>query len=136
MAVAFKEHTADVSFTVTAGTREDLFSQGVEALMQVLKPKLKESKGQESRREIFTEHVDSTSLFIEFLTEVLYLAETHRERYVDVEIAKLTDTQVVATLMGEKIEGFDEVIKGVTYHGAELIQKIDGTWEITVILDV
>jgi SHS2 domain-containing protein len=87
-------------------------------------------------REFKVESLDTTALLIDFLSEILYLTQTHKEIYNQLEIKKLTEISIEGRVKGIKIEGFSEDIKGVTYHEAYVQQKSDGKWEALVIFDL
>ena len=57
-----------------------------------------------------------------------YLAETMGSGAVffDAEFGLIEDTRVEATLLGRRVESFDDDIKAITYHGAGFRRNGDG----------
>jgi len=79
---------------------------------------------------------DHTTLLIDFLSEVLLLANTHKEIYHKVDFKKLGETELEAKLVGHKVKEFKDDIKGVTYHEAEIKQSKNGGLETAVVFDI
>lgn len=135
MGVEFLEHTADVRFRVTSSSIEGLFNESAEALMNVLKPK--EIKGAcEGERRVVLSSIDQTALLIDFLNEILSLSQLHGEVFRDFSVTKMTDKEVTVLMKTCAVTEFGEVVKAVTYHGADIKQNDKGVWEVEVILDV
>ena len=70
------------------------------------------------------------------MSEALYLTQVNKEIYNKVKFTKFTDTELEAELSGQKVERFGEDIKAVTYHGLEIKQNKDGSWQATILFDV
>jgi len=127
-------HTADVRMLVFGDSFQELFFNALLGMEKILGP-IKTNE-ETDWREFKVESLDTTALLIDFLSEILYLTETHKEIYNQLEITKLTETSIEGRVKGIKIEGFSEDIKGVTYHEAYVQQKSDGKWEALVIFDL
>lgn len=130
-------HTADVRIKVTSETLPDLFRTSLQGLNQLLKPNYNPQKFKQTISEsIDLESSDRTSLLIDFLSEVLTLSQIHKALFFDVEIKKMSDCKLSAILSGTKIEIFDEDVKAVTYHEADVMVNENGDWETTIIFDI
>jgi UDP-N-acetylmuramoyl-L-alanyl-D-glutamate--2,6-diaminopimelate ligase len=127
-------HTADVKIRAFGGNLEELFKNALLGMMEVMKPKLSGQSGKTRRIEL--KSIDRNALFIDFLNEVLYLAQANKEAFPKIKFSKFSDTELEAELVGQKVESFSEDIKAVTYHGAEIKQKNDGTWETAILFDI
>lgn len=79
---------------------------------------------------------DLGALLVDFLGEILYLIQTNKEIYYNINFKKLSDTELEGELIGQKVERFGEDIKAVTYHGLDIHQGRDGIWEATVLFDI
>jgi SHS2 domain-containing protein len=79
---------------------------------------------------------DRTTLLIDFLSEVLTLSQIHKAIFSEFDINRMTDCQLSATLTGRKVGMFDEDIKAVTYHEADITLNEDGDWETKIIFDI
>lgn len=127
-------HTADVRVTITADRLSELFADAVRALTQVMEP-----EGSSSRRDIVfgvkLEAADSTALLVDFLNEALTASHIHRVAFTDVNYQSFEPTKLAATLIGQKVRGFGEDVKSVTYHGAHVTFG-EGGWSVTLVLDI
>jgi len=99
-----------------------------------LRPKIRNQKTK--IRKIKINSPGLAAVLVDFLSEVLYLTQVNKEIYNKVKFIKFTGTKIEAEIFGQTIERFGEEIKAVTYHGLELYQKKDGTWETTVLFDI
>ena len=60
----------------------------------------------------------------------------YRAVFFDAEFGLIEDTRVEATLLGRRVESFDDDIKAITYHGAGFRRNGDGQYETEVIFDI
>jgi SHS2 domain-containing protein len=127
-------HTADLRLKVHGRSLPELFSEAVKGMMEILAP------GAETEpkvtREIRIESANLTALLVDFLNEVLTLSQTNKEVYTEVALDKLTETALRAELRGHSVRGFEEDIKAVTYHEAQVSKNVKGEWETTLVFDI
>ncbi len=116
-------------------TLESLFLDAAKGLMSVLRRGVKSNK-QKVKRNIKLQSADRTALLVDFLNEILSLAQTNKEIYSEVVLKKLSETEIEAELDGTPVENFDEDIKAVTYHEAEVKQNPEGQWETMLVFDI
>lgn len=135
MSYEILRHTADLRMRVKGRTLEELFSDAVRGMMSVLKPEVPQ-EGTRVRRPIQLEANDQTSLLIDFLNEVLTSAHIRREIYAVVLFRELAPIALHADLYGVPIDKFDEDIKAVTYHEAEVKKNRKGELETTLVFDI
>jgi SHS2 domain-containing protein len=128
------EHTADYKILVRGKTLADLFQSALIGMMDFLKPTQMEKTTVSRLLKIAS--ADHTTLLIDFLSEVLLLANTHKEIYHKVDFKKLGETELEAKLVGHKVKEFKDDIKGVTYHEAEIKQSKNGGLETAVVFDI
>ncbi len=131
----FLPHTADFRMYVRAASPEELFKEALLGMMKVLKSDL------EAFEDGISESVelkagDMTVLLIDFLNEVLTLAQTNKEIYTDVDFEAFGETHLKANLRGARVDEFDEDIKAVTYHEADVVQNAKGEWETNLVFDI
>jgi len=129
------EHPADLKIRAFGKTKEELFFNMMIGMNENMKPEIKEPI-EKTKRNIKIESPDLDSLFVDFLSEVLYLSQANKEIYFDVKFIKFTDTEIEAELFGQKVERFNEDIKAVTYHQLDARQREDSTWEATILFDI
>ncbi|MBC7256049.1 MAG: archease [Chloroflexi bacterium] len=128
-------HTADVCLRVRAQTLEALYvtaAQGMFALMR-WRPTGPERPMRESLR---LEAADWETLLVDWLSELLYLAEQHGARWVTFDLALTAPVALAAHVEG--VTGWlpERIVKAVTYHGLRLHQTDDGSWETFITFDV
>lgn len=135
----FLSHTADVRLKIEADNLEELFSIALEAMGNLIK---KDSCSIESEQKEFSESIeissiDATSLLIDFLSEVLAYTQENKIIYCYIKFEKLTDNFLKAKIFGDKkVDKFDEDIKAVTYHEAEIKKNKDNNFETIIIFDI
>ena len=128
-------HTADVRLRVEAETLEELFRDALLGMMAIVRPDYKKGK-QHTTRIIALDAPDLTALLVDFLNEVLFQSHVNKEIYTDVTFAKFDEKSLEAKLEGIPVDEFDEDIKAVTYHEADVKKNKEGQWEITLIFDI
>jgi SHS2 domain-containing protein len=123
------EHTADVRMHVQAATLETLFADSVRALMEVMRA----GEGADApHASLAVEAPDLTALLVDFLNEVLARVHTQRRGF-EPESIVLEGLRVRAVL--RPLGPFDEDVKAVTYHEAD-VRRTGGGWTTTLVLDI
>lgn len=129
------EHTADLKIRVFGKIKEELFRNALFAMMECLKAEV-QAGVKEIKKEIKISSQDTPSLLVDFLSEVLYLTQVNKEVYNNMRFIKFSDTELEAELQGKKVERFGEDIKAVTYHGLEIRQAKNKTWDVILLFDI
>jgi SHS2 domain-containing protein len=125
------EHTAEIELRVEAASLEQLFSEALRALAELLDG---EKGGEPDSHELSASAPDRATLLVEWLNELVYLAEARAfvpERVERIEVGK---TDVEALVRGRR-GASRPLVKAVTYHGLTLAEETGG-WRATVVLDV
>jgi SHS2 domain-containing protein len=135
--MSFEEisHTADVKIHARAPTLEELFSETLKALMQVMYGTT--SQG-EIQREVRIESSDIESLLIDFLSEVLFISEVESLVFSGAFL-RINGLSLIAELKGEPFDparhsGGSEV-KGISYSGLAITHDANG-YMLDIIFDV
>ena len=129
------EHTADVRLKLQADNLEELFEAALEGMAELIKQgACKEQQTQQISLD--TRSLDSTTLLIDFLSDVLTQTHIHKVVYCKATFRKFNDTAISAQLIGVPVDSFDEDVKSVTYHEAEVKKNKDGLYETVVIFDI
>jgi len=132
-----REHTADLRLFVEGDTLEELFTAAleVEGMADIL-TKQKPDETPSIKRKITLQSSDTTALLIDFLSDALYFSHTEGTVFRSVTFQNLTKTSFTAHIHGHKTNGFDEDIKAVTYHEAEVKKNSIGNYETSIIFDI
>jgi SHS2 domain-containing protein len=126
------EHTADVGLRVWAPTLDELFSEAALAMVALM--------GTPTSTEPRSEHLeleaaDLEALFVDWLSEVLFLFEARELVPRDVRVRVSREPwRVAATIEGVSavdLEQTGPAVKAVTFHGLEVSET-----EAKVYLDV
>ena len=126
-------HTADVRVRVTAPSIDELFRDAVRGMYAVMRGV---AGGTSIEREIVVEDsADRTALLVDFLNEVLGRAHIGRERFDEMTFTRLDETSLTAKLTGTAPAEFEEEVKAVTYHEAE-VRFAGGEWETMLVFDL
>lgn len=128
-------HTADLRLELSGKTLEELFISGAEALARILKPNYEAGiVNYELSEKIKIKSLNINTLLVDFLNEILAKSYINKAIY-KVKLLKLKDGIAEAELIGQKVGGFNEDIKAVTYHEAD-IKKEKGILKTKLILDI
>ena len=127
------EHTADRAFTVRGRDLPELFARAAQALATI---QGQPAGTQETvRRKVELSGVDLETLLVNWLNEILYLQDVHKESYSRFQVHAISDTALRAYLYGEANSSIRRIIKSVTFHGLKVERLPDG-WEASVVVDV
>ena len=131
------ERTAEIKVRCFGQTLEELFASAVKGLAAVVtgSEKFEFEQGLVCKKSVTVSDDDLERLFVEFLNEVNYYMEIDKVVYFEVDIKKLTDSQVEAELTGYQIPIRLE-IKAVTYNDLVIKQLKDGSWLAEYVVDI
>ncbi len=128
------QHTADWSFRAYGRDLTDLFANAAHALF-ALEGASSRASVPGTQRDTRVEGIDYESLLVNWLNELLFLQEEHREVYDSFTISRLAPTELVAQIVGKPREKMDKIIKAATFHNLKIEQTKDG-WQATLVVDV
>lgn len=134
---SYHSHTADVIMKVRADTLNELYETAMRGTSNLLKNNFcNQILAGSSEKKIVVRSVDRIALLIDFLSEVLLSSHINKAIYCNLNIVKLTDQEIEATISGSSVEYFDEDIKAVTYHEANVFKHKNNQWEASIIFDI
>ncbi len=131
-------HTADVRLHVTASSLEALFEEALRGLIDVMgarRAPLPVGAHGVRPESVELDSLNVTALLVDFLNEALVRAVTRRVLYTGASFASLGETHLQATLTSVPAESFDEDVKAVTYHEAE-VRRDGERWTTMLVLDI
>jgi SHS2 domain-containing protein len=126
------QHTADIRIHITASSVEELFADAVLALMESMEPV---GRNEATSVTIEVDAPDLTALLVDFLNDLLLRCHTQRVAFEPVAVT-IRDGLVVAEMRSIRVGGFEDDVKAVTYHEAEVRQLANGSWVTALVLDV
>ena len=129
------EHTSDLCLQVRGHDLKQLFchaAQGMFSLMQG------EPAGTPDRltRVIELDALDVEMLLVDWLSELLYLAEVERVCFDTFEITTIEPTHLQATTKGRAPWRFARGIKAVTFFDLQVRRNSAGYYETEITFDV
>ena len=127
-------HTADVRLRVTAPTLEQLFIEAVRGMYAVMGAHPGDQRV-EHAIVIVDDSADTTSLLVDFLNEVLRRAHIAKEMYTRVVLSSLDETTAEVLLFGVAPASFEEDVKAVTYHEAD-VRREGEEWTTMLVFDI
>ena len=135
------EHTADVGIRARGPTLEEAFEQATLGLAEVqgaLAPGREGALGLGERVAVQVSAPDPGALLVDWLNEVLWLAETRQAAVAGVRVervgAAVASGSVVLDSGGPAPDG--TFVKAVTYHRLRVEPDPEGGWLVEVYLDV
>jgi len=134
--IEFVPHMADVRMVIKADSQEEVFKGALAGMNDLIKKDFcDQNKPTELVNELRIHSPETSCLLVDFLNEVLSLSHINKAIYCEVEFVRLGSTDMVGKVTGTSAEDWNEDIKAVTYHEAELIKMKDG-WTAKVLFDV
>ncbi len=139
MSIEELEHTADLRFRIRAPTLEGLFAEAARALMETM---YGDTGGPVTgTRTVEVSAADREALLHDFLSEVLYLAETENLVFSDADTA-IADGPPMSVRATLRAAPFDRVrhaggteVKGIAYFDLSIVEA-DGGYRLEIVFDV
>jgi SHS2 domain-containing protein len=126
------EHTADWSIRVYGESLNALFTHAAEGMFSLLDPQFESE--QTKPRNIELTAIDSETLLVSWLEELLYLLETEEVAAVKYDL-QVNENDLQASVLTRPVETMQKDIKAVTYHELE-IQEGESGLQTTIVFDV
>ena len=130
-----EHHVADVRLRVRASSIEELFRDAMRGMYALMRPEAAAEGTSVTRTIAVDDSADLTALLVDFLNEVLHRAHVAREQFHEASFTRLDETNVTAVLSGTAPASFEEDVKAVTYHEADVRQE-NGEWTTMLVFDI
>jgi len=129
-------NTVDAKLSVESQSLKTLFKNSLLGMNQLLKRDYRKNLDGDlifSEIEIFS--YDSTSLLLNFLSEILALSHSTHIIFCSIQFLVLTDKYLLVKISGTKIDKFDNDLRTVSFHNAEIIKNQNGNYQTDIIFD-
>ena len=138
MSIKYLPHTADIRMELVGKSIQELYTLAVKGMCDILKKDFCAQTNTFNKKAIIeTRASDYTNLLIDFLSEVLSNSYVEKSIFCKVNILELSEFKIKAEVIGSKVEMFDEEIKAVTYHEANLYRDEENQlWKTCIIFDI
>ncbi len=128
------DHTAEVQLQVGAESLAGLAAEAGRALGLLLLRGVP-ARPEGPPRELEVESVDREALLVDWLNEILFLAETGLWVAVEIEVLEASSERLKASARGVTVGEPPATVKAATFHGLA-VEERDGEWQAEVIFDV
>ncbi|NNL15940.1 MAG: archease [Flavobacteriaceae bacterium] len=138
MNIRFLAHTADVRMELEGKSLQELYTLAVKGMGEILKKDFCTQSNNFSKNVTVDIHAsDYTNLLIDFLSDVLSISYVEKAIFCSVHILEFSEYNIKAEIKGSDVKMFDEEIKAVTYHEANVYKdKEDQIWKTCIIFDI
>ena len=130
----FLDHTSEITLHVGAADWPGLLAEAGRGLAELLlRGASPEADGDWRLLEVSSH--DREALLVDWLNEIVYVAETGLWVPQEIEIQDVSDTHLKARARGVAVDESPSLVKAATFHGLSVRDLPDGL-EAEVILDV
>jgi riboflavin kinase/FMN adenylyltransferase len=129
------DHTADRALKVWAADLPDLYVGAAKGMYSLMGDLHEEGQVATQWREVSLEAMDRETLLVDWLNELLFLAEAEGLLFVDFQIRSLTETTLEARAGGIHAPVSKANIKAATFHDLAFVRD-DSGWSIVITFDV
>jgi SHS2 domain-containing protein len=128
------DHTAEVQLQVGAESLAGLLAEAGRALgALLLRGRPAEASGE--ARTIEVSSVDREALLVDWLNEIIFLAEVERWIAVEFDALEVSETHLKASARGAPVDDPPALVKAATFHGLA-VEEREGGLQAEVIFDV
>jgi len=131
------EHSGDIRIKVFGNSIEELFANAGFALSDLITDADKINT--ELSETIEVSGIDREELIVNWLAELNYLFITEEKVFNKFEIERITENELTATVLGEKVNPhrhpLKNEIKAVTFHDLQ-IKQVHKRWETKIVFDI
>lgn len=132
----FVEHTGEVVLEVRAGSWSELLEEAARGLGELqLRGHEAPDSGVREEREVALEAADEAALLVDWLNDLIYLAETERAVVRDALIEEADEHHLRAAVRTVAVAQPPALVKAATLHGLHIAWNADGV-AASVVLDI
>ncbi|MGE5232057.1 MAG: archease [Deltaproteobacteria bacterium] len=128
------EHTGEIVLRVRAPSLNGLFVEAARGLADLCLGGERATPSGDPRTLSLTAR-DAAALLVDWLNELIYLAETERWVALEFEAVEVTPTGLRMRARGARLDRAPSLVKAATMHGLHLARE-DGMVQADVVLDV
>ncbi len=128
-------HIADIRLLAEGTTHAELFNAALEGMSHIITTQ--HGKPPYASHHSFNiTSTDTTTLLIDFLSYVLTQTHLTKTVFWTADFKELTATSLQTTIHGNKATMFEEDIKAVTYHEANVVINEHGNYQTMIVFDI
>lgn len=126
-------HTGEVELRLEAPSLAGLFVEAGRALCELLATELPAASGEPL--EVTVRAPDRALLLAGWLDELIFLSDVHKRVFSELEVVRVSDTELTARVRGAEPAALRTAVKAATLHRLSA-EEAAGGWRATVVLDV
>jgi SHS2 domain-containing protein len=116
---------------------QELFTAALDGMNSIIKNKFNPEMSLMNYKDVIeVSSNDVSMLLIDFLSEILTLSHQYKAIFHSVIFKELGGTNLTADIEGDRVDGFDEDIKAVTYTEAEIVKNEQNKFETVIVFDI
>ncbi len=127
-------HTADLRLRAWGATWQELFIHAAEGMLALMRYPV-DAPGEPVRAEVELASLDLETTLVDWLGELLYLADAQQAHWRSFCITQLAPGCIAAHIEGLRPAQPGRSIKAVTFHDLAILPVLEG-WEVTLTFDV
>lgn len=131
------EHTGDIGIKVFGESLKDLFINAAYGMFEIIAEISNVNHSLAEKIEVAGDNREE--LIVNWLSELNFVFITEQKIFNKFEIERLTNTELIATAIGEKYDPrkhpINTEIKAVTYHEI-YVKQVKNRWEAQIIFDI
>lgn len=127
------EHTADWAIRVRGNSLEALFRNAALGMLQLIQASSR--PGEAHAINVDLRAIDNETLMVSWLEELLFNMEAHEVNYTAIDVQKVENFRLRATVQETPLAEIHKEIKAVTFHDLK-IDSIDDGFITTIVFDV
>ena len=128
------DHRSEIQLRIRAGSLEELLAEAGRGLAEIQLQGGSATPGG-PWRPIEVTAPDRAALLVEWLNELIYLAETERWIPLEFRVEEATAREARARARGATVDRAPGLVKAATFHGLR-VEEIPGGLEGEVVLDI
>ena len=132
------EHTADLKIKVLGCDLPELFKNtAIGMFSAAIGREIKNQKSKTKNRKLEISGNNREELLINFLNELIFLADVFKEIYLDFDFQEFSDKKIIGIASGSPIpsQGFKVEIKAATLHDLK-IKKTKKGFQAVILFDI
>jgi SHS2 domain-containing protein len=128
----FVDHPGEVELVVDAAGESEIYAEALHAFAELVE---RDTAGHPGERRIRLEAPDRISLLVDWLNELVYLADIDGFVPEGIETMSLEATRLDAMVSGRLGAAPSSLVKAATFSGAAF-ERGTGGWSARIVLDV
>ncbi len=131
------EHTGDIGIRIYGDSLKELFINAALGMFDLMVDTVGIGHSEVEEVDIANDNADE--LLVNWLSELNYLFITEQLVFSNIDITRISEQELTATVSGDKINPrknlIKKEIKAVTYHEI-YVKKVKNKWKAQVIFDI